>query len=291
MHDDAGNMRESWDHKAVVSIAVLQDATHRALAGGALLPIEMRTIQLEDEGVRFIVRVVSNLARKPRPRPAHDRKDPLGQDVDLFVTELGPWHRLLLNKFPVVAGHALIVTRQFEAQEQLLRMEDFAALRSCLENMEGLAFYNGGAEAGASQRRKHLHLIPLTVAPEISDVVPIEAVLTSSLRLPFRYAFARIAPDATASGLRAVYRELLEQCGISGVATEEGEFQSAPYNLLVRRSWMLVVPRLLASFDSISVNALGFAGSLIVGSQGDLERVRAIRPMHLLRAVAMPPIG
>ena len=86
----------------------------------------------------------------------------------------------------------------------------------------------------------------------------------------------------------ALYRELLHRCGISAVATEDGEVQSAPYNLLVRRDWMLVVPRSRERFESISVNALGFAGSLFLRSQEELDRVRATRPMQVLRAVAMP---
>jgi ATP adenylyltransferase len=115
--------------------------------------------------------------------------------------------------------------------------------------------------------------------------------LLGSCRLSFRHAFARIVPPATAPVLHAVYRELLNRCGISAVAGAEGEFQSAPYNLLVRRSWMLVVPRSRACFEPIPVNALGFVGSLFVRSQEDLERVRSVGPMHVLCAVAVPRDG
>ena len=51
---------------------------------------------------------------------------------------------------------------------------------------------------------------------------------------------------------------------------------------------MLVVPRSRERFESISVNALGFAGSLFLRSQEELDRVRATGPMQVLRAVAMP---
>src|SRR5207237_1701359 len=146
---------------------------------------------------------------------------------------------------------------------------------------------NGGIEAGASQARKHLQLVPLPLAPESPDEVPMERLLGGP-RLTFKHAFARIVPPATAPVLHAVYRELLNRCSISTVATAEGEFQSAPYNLLVRRSWMLVVPRSRACFESIPVNALGFAGSLFVASQEDLERVRSVGPMQVLHSVAMP---
>jgi ATP adenylyltransferase len=234
------------------------------------------------------VRVVSSLARKGEARDAAVVVDPLSDyDPDLFVADLGPSHYALLNKFPVLPGHALLVTRRFESQERLLTVEDFAALVTCLREIDGLGFYNGGAAAGASQSRKHLQLVPLPLVPESADEKPMERVVGGQ-QLAFRHAFACIASQPTAPELHAVYRDLLDRCGITAVTGPEGEFQSAPYNLLVRRSWMLVVPRSLACFESITVNALGFAGSLFVRSKQDLERVRAVGPMHVLRAVAIP---
>lgn len=261
----------------------------RALADGALQPIETRTVLLDSDGVRFVLRTVSSLARKDKARHVAAARDPLGDyDRSLFVADLAPSHYVLLNKFQLLSGHVLLVTRRFERQERLLGVEDFAALIACLGEVDGLGFYNGGVEAGASQPHKHLQLVPLPLTREIPDEVPMERVLGSGSRLPFRHAFARLAPQATPSELHALYRELLHRCGISAVATEEGEVQSAPYNLLIRRGWMLVVPRSRACFESISVNALGFAGSLFLHSKEELERVQAIEPMQLLRAVAMP---
>jgi sulfate adenylyltransferase (ADP) / ATP adenylyltransferase len=273
----------------VFSLSIVQEATERALASGALQPIETQTTLLDDDGVRFVVRAVSSLARKDKARHAAVATDPLGDyDPDLFVADLAPSHYVLLNKFPLLGGHVLLVSRRFERQELLLTVEDFAALITCLSQVDGLGFYNGGAEAGASQLRKHLQLVPLPLARGSPDEVPMERVLDGGARLTFRHAFARVAPQPTAIVLHALYRELLHRCGISALATAEGELQSAPYNLLVRRSWMLVVPRSRACFESIPVNALGFAGSLFVRSQKDLERVRAVGPMQVLRAVAMP---
>jgi ATP adenylyltransferase len=272
----------------VFSLSIVQDATRRALASGALQAIDTDTILLDDAGVRFIVRAVSSLARKHEGRHAAAATDPLGDyDPELFVADLAPSHYILLNKFQLLAGHLLLVTRRFEHQERLLTVEDFAALITCLSEVDGLGFYNGGIEAGASQARKHLQLVPLPLATESPDKVPMELLLGSD-RLPFTHAFARLVRPATGPVLHSVYRELLNRCGISAVTAADGEFQSAPYNLLVRRSWMLVVPRSRACFESIPVNALGFAGSLFVRSQEDLERVRSVGPMHVLRAVAMP---
>jgi len=273
----------------VFSLSIVPEATQRALASSALQPIETQTTLLDDDDVRFVVRAVSSLARKDKVRHAAVATDPVGDyDPDLFVADLAPSHYILLNKFPLLGGHVLLVSRRFERRELLLTVEDFAALITCLSQVDGLGFYNGGAEAGASQLRKHLQLVPLPLARDSPDEVPMERVLDGGARLTFMHAFALVAPQPTAIVLHALYRELLHRCGIFSVATAEGELQSAPYNLLVRRSWMLVVPRWRACFESIPVNALGFAGSLFVRSQKELERVRAVGPMQVLRAVAMP---
>ena len=273
----------------MLSLSLVQDATRRALAGGALQPIETEASVLESDGVRFVLRTVSSLARKDGARRAAASGDPLGDyEPPLFVADLGPSHYVLLNKFQVLDGHVLIVTRRFERQERLLTVEDFAALAACLGAIDGLGFYNGGAEAGASQPHKHLQLVPLPLAQESPHEVPMERVLGTPSPLPFRHAFARVAPHATAHEMHALYRALLHRCGISAVVTGDGETQSAPYNLLVRRGWMLVVPRSRERFESISVNALGFAGSLFVRSQAALQRIREAGPKQVLRAVAVP---
>jgi ATP adenylyltransferase len=243
---------------------------------------------LDDGGVRFVVRAVSSLARKDAARQAAVVADPLGNyEPDLFISDLGLSHYLLLNKFPVLAGHVLLVTRRFERQERLLTIEDFGALTACMGEVDGLGFYNGGVEAGASQLRKHLQLVPLPLAAESPDEVPMARAFIGGHRPAFRHGFAPIAPHATAAALHALYLELLHRCGISAVAAADGELQSAPYNLLLRRRWMLVVARSRECFETISINALGFAGSLFVRTHAEQERVRAVGPMRVLRAVAV----
>jgi len=271
----------------------IQAATARALATGALQPIDTDAVLHEDAGIRFILRTASSLARKDEARRAPKVADPLGDyDPDLFVAELGPSHYLLLNKFNLLAGHVLIVTRRFEPQERLLTPEDFGALADCLREVDGLGFYNGGAEAGASQGRKHLQLVPVPLAPDSPDAVPMERALDrDGAALPFAHAFARLPHAASGGDMHALYRTLLRRAGIGAIGPAGGESHGAPYNLLVRRGWMLVVPRTRPCFEAIPLNALGFAGSLFVRSREDLDRVRAVGPMQVLRAVARADTG
>ena len=253
----------------MISVSRVAAATERASASGALQPIATETEVMQDGGVQFVVRVASSLARKDESRSAA-RADPLGDyEPELYVGGVPPAHYALLNKYPVMPNHLLVVTREFEHQERLLTAADFAALAELFKELHWLAFYNGGTQAGASQARKHLQLVPLELP-------------TTGGMLPFRHA---AAPLGDLRGMHALYRELLGRCGIH--ATGADERQSAPYNLLATRRWMLVVPRSREHYESISVNALGFAGSLFVRNRAELGLVRRAGPMNVLRAVAI----
>jgi ATP adenylyltransferase len=64
--------------------------------------------------------------------------------------------------------------------------------------------------------------------------------------------------------------------------------QSAPYNLLVARRWMLLVPRSAEYVEGVSVNALGFVGSLFVRNAAQMQVIQTLGPMTLLQRAAVP---
>jgi len=272
------------------------EVTERALASGALQPIATKCDRVEDQGISFLVRRVDSLARKEQARKQRKQSKPkdfnpfLPYDPELFVADLSPTHLVLLNKFNVVEHHLLIVTRAFEEQESLLTLADFEALAIALRELDGLAFYNGGTVAGASQRHKHLQIVPLPMQPcgdrdARLPVTPIFVNLPSSgqieqLAFPFIHGAVSLGmmswaqPDAAV--LFELYKKLLELRDGGGA-----------YNLLATRQWMLLVPRRMDECEGISVNSLGFAGSMFVRDEAQLEQLKAIGPMAILRAVAV----
>lgn len=286
----------------------VQAQARHALACGALRPIETEQRFIDDGGIRFVIRMVSSLREKAERRAENlaaalqsgrQRNPFLPYDEDLFVARLSPTHVCLLNKFNVIDHHLLIVTSAYEDQEMLLTEADFAALGVCLDALGGLGFYNGGTCAGASQPHKHLQLIPLPIADE-GPAIPIAPLLadagnggpTALPGLPFRHAFAQLGADhagtaAAARATHAAYRQALTAAGIGTVATEGGTRQGAPYNLLMTREWLLIVPRTREGFEGISVNALGFAGSLFVRDASELAVLERAGPMAALQQVAV----
>lgn len=173
--------------------------------------------------------------------------------ADTFICDVGPHatHALVLNRFPVIPRHCVLVTRRFEAQEAPLSSDDLAALWSCVRRLRGFGFYNAGRDAGASQPRKHLQFVPFDALKEVQPRLsgefgldlPIDAALRQALAqpqgqhgaatavpvagqpftlpsLPFRHAICLLGGDVDACSdeagariLKGFYHGLLEAIG------------------------------------------------------------------------------
>ena len=280
----------------------LLERTAYARERRAILSIPTTSEVIEQSGMAFQVRVITALAMKAFTTAAQPNANPfLPYDLDLFVAEISQTHIALLNKFNVVDHHLVIVTRSFEPQEALLTREDCAALLICLAEIDGLGFYNAGPAAGASQRHKHLQLIPLSALPK--SRLPIEPLLrpvkmagtTGTVpSLPFLHAYAPMDPAwldpqrGGPSSLLACYHSLLRAVGWTVEATGGSPVASTPYNLLATRQWLLLMPRSEEYFEGISINALGFAGALLVKDAAQLAILRKQGPMTALQRVALP---
>ncbi|MBR0564621.1 phosphorylase [Azoarcus sp. L1K30] len=264
----------------------------RALETGALQPISTEQISITERGFDFSVRWVSSLERKNAARvEAVTRRTPdfnpfLPPEPTLTVTALGPDHLAVLNKYPVIDRHLLIITRAFEAQTSPLHDADFAALAQVMREHGGLGFYNGGTIAGSSQAHKHLQWVPAgNHFDTFTAGLAADGEATDNPALPWRHAFVRLSASDWAQGaIGAHLRDaFVRACAALGlpVATDP----MPPYNLLLSHDWLLVVPRSQERIDGISVNALGFAGSLFVRHREQIEQLRSVGPLALLTRV------
>lgn len=83
------------------------------------------------------------------------------------------------------------------------------------------------------------------------------------------------------------YSALLDKVGLKAECDRAGAEQLRPYNLLVTRQWMLLIPRSRERFATISVNALGFAGTLLVRNHQEMQILEAFGPLTILRRVGL----
>ncbi|NJK55725.1 MAG: phosphorylase [Pleurocapsa sp. SU_5_0] len=284
------------------------EQTEFARQCGALKSIETEYHLIQQQDISFVVRTLSNLTRKEQAsKKQHQQEHKTGQKIDpflpyendLFVGDLSCSHICLLNKFNVVNNHLLIVTRNFESQTDLLNLEDFRALWRCLKEIDGLAFFNGGKTAGASQSHKHLQLIPLPFLPNVMHQPLEEAIAKITFKnslgkldsFAFRHGIAALNISKQHSDQVAVeimlqkYHALLDYVGFE--ISPQTQQQPGAYNFLATREWMMIVPRSRESFRNIPINSLGFAGSLFVRDRSDLELLQELTPLQLLTKVAI----
>lgn len=284
--------------------------TNYAISCGALQSIPTECEVINQDGIDWLVRILANLVRKDIAKKKQEKKQQesgqefnpfLPYEQDLFVCDISPTHLCLLNKFNVVDHHLLIVTREFEDQENWLTWADFVAMGACLAEFDGLVFYNGGKIAGASQKHKHLQMVPLPLGTGRGKI-PLEPLFSKAISgpvlqipgLPFVHGFARMDPSwvnspvAAAAPTLECYRTLLSAVGLLTQENQTSVQQSGPYNLLATREWMLVVPRSQEEFGGISVNSLGFAGALLVRNQAQMQILKETGPMTILKNVAIP---
>ncbi len=284
--------------------SLVQNKYKEALDSGALQSYMTET-RLVRNGLEYIVFVLKNLSdmeklswdKRARGAGGNDGFDPfMPYDKDLFVGDLTDTHICLLNKYNVMKDHILIVTRSFEDQESPLSPGDFEALCLCLEQIGGLAFYNSGEKAGASQKHKHIQMVSLPLGGS-EGRIPIEPLVNAAERRPggralvipqfeFRHGVfflsssEKAAVKEIAFYLYEKYLELADYTGLSG--------QWGPYNLLITREWMLLIPRTRERFEGISVNSLGFAGTLLVKDVSEFEIIERAGLFKILNSVTVP---
>lgn len=269
--------------------------TQSALASGALQSLPTEQTIIEDEGIPFLTRILQNLQRKKEAKKKQKTNPFLPYEEALYVADISDSHVCLLNKFNVVEHHLLMITKEFEAQEDWLNKRDFEAMWACLAGVDGLAFYNGGEKAGASQPHKHLQLIPFESNLDSHSLPISKAIAHISWHntietipgFEFPHAIAKFDPNLHNNPQQAaqitleLYQKLLQHLGIEIT----GKQHTHPYNFLATREWLLIVPRSQAEFSGIPVNSLGFAGALLVRNQEQLAYLKAFGALNLLKAV------
>lgn len=280
--------------------------TQLALEKKALHSIPTNYQLIEQNNLTFIVRMVDNLNRKDRAKKAQKKLQKksgkqfnpfLPYEQDLFITNLGSDHVCILNKFNVIEYHLLIITREFEPQENFISLADFTALWTVFQQLDGFGFYNAGKLAGASQPHKHLQFIPYPFAPEFKTIPIDDLVLkyrnldqiVTIPELPYQQAIAffdNLEEKSTlevAEILDKIYNQLLKKLSLNNNPNQQAD----NYNLLITKKWMMMIPRSQPKFKSISVNSLGFAGALLVKNKNQLETLIKHKPLHILKKVGV----
>ncbi|EPS40841.1 hypothetical protein H072_5257 [Dactylellina haptotyla CBS 200.50] len=173
------------------SLRSLVFATYkRALKNGSLQFSETEAHALAYDGIKYGIRYAPNLLKKPTSQPTNaGQKAPnpivkanpfLPPNPALYVNSLLQSHYIVLNKFPVIPGHFILATNEFEKQGYPLAVGDLKAVLEVVRGWENdngcdteetpeearshkslYGFFNSGRESGASQPHRHIQFVPL----------------------------------------------------------------------------------------------------------------------------------
>ena len=272
-------------------MSLLQLALERsqsAEACGALVPLRTELVEHPAWPPFTVRRLLSRTPKHlrsggPKPNPF------LPWDPALEVQRLGPEHVVILNKFPVQRGHVLLITQRWQPQAGWLQRNDWQALAAVEADTSGLWFFNSCAAAGASQPHRHLQLLPRSpqevscplAASFIAQLEGTQPAWRWQYRLSRRQCFG--TPNA-AEELVELYRRHQLELGLGEPAHQVQPLQ--PYNLLLDPQWFMTVVRTQEHWSGMSINALGFAGCLLVTPESDTDWLQRHGPLALLEAVA-----
>ncbi|KAI9806625.1 MAG: hypothetical protein M1825_006082 [Sarcosagium campestre] len=229
----------------------------------------------------FQLRYCPALAFKPEPRKKPDNvkgNNPFEvPDPNLLIAEIPyskPSHSLILNKYPVIPNHFLLVTKTFREQNSLLEREDLDASFACLKswNMRGgkgklFAFFNSGEHSGASQKHRHIQFLPVEEMANVgggagwqllADILPVAAGAPRRNSPPFPFLYFRRVFSAEPDPLEiydayiALYKEAVTaDAKIKGHGIEEANIiqdaedqpSAISYNLALTTDSMTLCPR------------------------------------------------
>ncbi|KAM0259845.1 hypothetical protein ACHAQJ_003089 [Trichoderma viride] len=242
---------------------------------------------LHVNSIPFQLRFSPSLANKPKgppPDPSQPRKPPFdpfaNPPASLFITDLGPSHFLVLNKFAVVPEHFILATKENKPQTHVLEASDLEATLACIEAYEqarksssrdgessassrergsqddGLfAFFNGGPHSGASQAHRHIQLMPISRMKDGLEDGTAWDVLAQQAdaieRTPFVAFSESISTEMSSADLFAVYSRVytkacqaVMQDGGATIATVHTTGEALiSYNLAMTKDTLAICPR------------------------------------------------
>lgn len=227
---------------------------------------------------------------------------------ELFITDIEPVHKLVLNKFAIVPEHFILATRAFKEQTYLLEEADIAASFSLIQTWkrEGgdlFAFFNCGEHSGASQRHRHVQFLPIermqdSVTGTWTPILDLLVDGDNSL-VPFMTFSEKIPINATSQQLHKIYQRLYERAcvctGLKSPSLEEDTASQISYNLAMSDKTMCICPRKAEGASLTTKDHTGFvalngtllAGTLLVKNELEWKTLRGDEKQleHILRTI------
>ncbi|KAF9452732.1 HIT-like protein [Macrolepiota fuliginosa MF-IS2] len=294
--------------------------------------------------IEFQIRVCPALQKKPQQITTPERAEPENNTVsisgagqtsggkasdpfeppyngNLYIGELkdenfGDDYVVLLNKYSVVPGHFLLVSKENKSQSSPLLPPDLVQTYKILvaarkTGKKYFAFYNCGNFSGASQSHKHVQFLPIDegeAGPPIERLARSTNLETPSKpftisKLPYANHVFRFSSELQYEDEEGLERTLADaflsllDLVVSTIRHASDYPAGKPsYNVILTLEHIHLIPRRYETYKipetvhEVNVNSLGFAGMLLVKSDEELERVKSHGIGKILKGVALESV-
>jgi len=204
-------------------------------------------------------------------------------DKPLEIEKIGKNHQLILNKYPVQIGHILLITNKWMPQNGWLDINDWYAIKTVNNDTSGLWFFNSGPLAGASQPHRHIQLLRRDIR---ENVCPRDKWFLNFNKYKVNNKLFKniiVRPFNFSHNINDIYRIYVELSMDIGLGNPlKDKIPKKPYNLLITNRWIALIKRANDKILGFSVNALGFAGYLLVTEKSDTRYLKLNGPEILL---------
>ena len=205
-------------------------------------------------------------------------------DNNLEIDSIGKDHQLILNKYPIQLGHILLITNEWKEQNGWIDIEDWEAIKEVNKDTTGLWFFNSSPLAGASQPHRHFQLLrrdPLeSSCPREKWILDFDNVNYKNHIFCKNIILRKFSKTLNEENIHEIYKDLLFKLGLGKPKIDKRP--RYPYNLIFTNNWMLLIKRKTDNLFGISLNALGFAGYLLVTEKSDIRYLKKNGPEKLL---------
>jgi len=205
-------------------------------------------------------------------------------DKILEIDSIGNGHQLILNKYPVQLGHVLLITNEWKEQNGWLDIKDWEAIKEVNKDTSGLWFFNSGPLAGASQPHRHIQLLrrdPSELScPREKWILDLNNVNYENEKFSKNILLKKFSKSLNEENIHEIYKDLAYKLGLG--EPRKDKKPRYPYNLIFTNRWIILIKRKTDNLFGISINALGYAGYILVTEKSDINYLRKFGPEKLL---------
>ncbi|ODV97976.1 hypothetical protein PACTADRAFT_468 [Pachysolen tannophilus NRRL Y-2460] len=283
----------------------------------------------------YYFKIINALAVRPVNRKSDDEeankaKNPFSKNDPLLtvVENLLSTHKILLNKYPNIRDHFLMVTRDFIKQDTLLSIDELFTMFTILNNLNKssndrfFSFFNSGLQSGYSQIHKHIQFLSLPYYKDDdndeklvqfrtffddfidassdynTDMVPLtfHDVAFKHFILPL----PKLKIKITSKILLEIYNKLLISTlnffKAKKIAKDEDELltkqlelnPNISYNYIMTEEYMVIIPRIATNFNDCWANSLQFLGLFSARNEEVKQKILKIGFETYLSKVGFP---